>query len=113
MEQLIDFTDSIRWGTRHSNDHLVEFFGPAVEQTFRHADHGHFVDEFLPFLRVIVEEGDDDSAEFLFADQFQREFCAGASGPDDGDPRRWIGRRVFLSRGAFAPGPQKDSKASE
>ena len=84
--------------TGHSDDHFVEFFGPAVEQTFWHADHGHFVDEFLPFLKVIIEESDDGSAEFLCADQFQREFRAGASGSDDGDPRRWIGRRVLLSR---------------
>src|SRR2546422_5790184 len=86
---------------------------PAVEQTFRHADHGHFVNAFLPFLRVVVEESDDDSAEFLFSGQFQREFRAGGSGPDDTDPRRWFGRRVFLSRRALAPQPEHDAKATE
>src|SRR2546423_14607529 len=79
-EQFIKLTDSLPRSAGHGDDHLVEFFSPAVEQTFRHADHGHFVDALLPFLKVIVEESDDDPAEFLFKDQFEREFRARASG---------------------------------
>src|SRR5437660_4848366 len=112
-EQLIQLTESLRRSAGHGDDHFVEFFAPAVEQTFRHADHGHFVDALLPFLRVIVEESDDDSAKFLFGDQLQREFRARASGPDDADSRRRIDRRVFLSRRALEPPPQQHAKATE
>src|SRR6266480_1025963 len=112
-EQSIQLTDSLRRSAGHGNDHFVEFFAPAVEQTFGHADHGHFVDVLLPFLKVIVEESDDDSAEFLFKDQFEREFRARASGPDDADSRGRISRRVFLSRRALAPQPQQNTEATE
>ena len=102
-EQLIDFTDPIRRSAGHGDNHLVKFIGPAFEQTFRHPDHRHVMDESPPFLTVIIEESDDDPAEIFLADQFQGKFRACASGPDDADPSRRIGSRVFLSRRAFAP----------
>ena len=112
-EQFIQLTDSILRSAGHGDDHFVEFFGPAVEQTFRHADHGHFVDSFLPFLRIIVEEGDNSAAEFLFCHQFPRELRARASGADDAYPRRRSGRFVFLPGRALAPQPEEDAKAAE
>src|SRR6267143_5236699 len=89
-EQFIDFTNSIRRSAGHGDDHLVKFFGPALQQAFWHADYRHFVDVLLPFLSVIVKESDDDAAEFPV--EFQRQFRARGSGSDDADAGPWLGQ---------------------
>src|SRR5687767_882549 len=112
-KQLIDLANTIGRRARHGAENFVKFVSQAIEQAFRHSNHGHFMDSLLPFAGIIIEKGHDGSAGILFVDQLHRQMRTRAAGANNADSRRWIGRRAFLFPRALTPPSEQSAETTE